>query len=156
MNRVNSLQEAKDRYGEIANGAWANEAKWMVVIKIPDSISQTWINVATKLPTKKIYVNKDLSQPLLNALNNILNRGLLTELHTFDGCFCIRDVRALPGHPSTHSWGLAIDINAKENPLNAIPVLSNEFIKCFTDEGFIWGGNFTRKDGMHFQYASGF
>jgi hypothetical protein len=52
---------------------------------------------------------------------------------------------------SLHSWGIAIDVNAFENGLNMTPKLSAGFVKCFTDNGFDWGGTWTRKDGMHFQ-----
>ena len=54
---------------------------------------------------------------------------------------------------SLHSWGIAIDLNAFENGLNMAPKLSPGFVKCFTDAGFEWGGNWQRKDGMHFQLA---
>ena len=74
----------------------------------------------------------------------------MSELKTFDGCFCIRDVRAIPGQKSCHSYGLAIDINAAENGLNKQPKLTPEFVKCFTDEGWVWGGKWKRPDGMHF------
>jgi len=89
-------------------------------------------------------------EPLAQALQNLLDRGLLCELESFDGCFCIRDVRALPGQRSLHSYGIAIDVNASENKLGEQPSLSADFVACFTDAGFTWGGNFHRKDGMHF------
>ena len=54
---------------------------------------------------------------------------------------------------SLHSWGIAIDVNAFENGLHQEPRLSAGFVKCFTDAGFIWGGNWRRKDGMHFELA---
>jgi hypothetical protein len=31
--------------------------------------------------------------------------------------------------------------------------LSPGFVKCFTDNGFEWGGTWKRKDPMHFQLA---
>jgi hypothetical protein len=34
------------------------------------------------------------------------------------------------------------------------PKLSAGFVKCFTDNGFEWGGYWQRKDGMHFQLKS--
>lgn len=152
MFKVSSLEEAKARYGEILDNKWADEGKWMAVMKIPDFFA-TWINTATGKPTTKIYCNKDMVDPLGQVLNNIRDRGLLRELKTFDGCFSIRDVRGIPGQPSCHSYGLAIDINAKENALGKDPVISQELVKCFTDVGFAWGGNFKRKDGMHFSRA---
>jgi len=46
-----------------------------------------------------------------------------------------------------------VDVNAFENAMGKEPKLSSGFVKCFTDAGFDWGGNWKRKDGMHFQLA---
>jgi hypothetical protein len=99
---------------------------------------------------KKIYCNKDLILPLKFAFNHLISRNKVSELKTWDGCFNIRKKRGLSSM-SLHSWGIAIDVNAAWNGLNKEPVLSAEFVKCFTDAGFDWGGTWTRKDGMHFQ-----
>ena len=102
---------------------------------------------------KKIYCNKDLITPLTNAFKNLIDTGCVKELKTFDGCFNIRKKRGL-NSMSLHSWGVAIDFNAFENGLGKEPKLSKEFVKCFTDPGFDWGGTWKRKDGMHFQLRS--
>jgi len=99
---------------------------------------------------KKIYCNKELILPLKFAFNHLISRNKVSELKTWDGCFNIRKKRGLSSM-SLHSWGIAIDVNAAWNGLNKEPVLSAEFVKCFTDAGFDWGGTWTRKDGMHFQ-----
>lgn len=101
---------------------------------------------------KRIYCNKDMVQPLAVAFNNLILRGFVNELKTWDGCFNIRKKRGLQSM-SLHSWGIAIDVNAFENGLGKEPKLSPGFVKCFTDAGFEWGGNWGRKDGMHFQLA---
>lgn len=104
----------------------------------------------------KIYMNKAMLLPLTTALSNVFKRDLGEELHTFDGCFCIRKIRGYENDPqawSLHSWGIAIDFNAKDNPLGKEPTMSPQLVACFTDAGFDWGGNFSRKDGMHFQLA---
>lgn len=123
------------------------------MIQIPEVICANWKNVVTNQPARHIYCNRDMAPALLEALQNLRDRGFLGGLKTFDGCFSIRDVRAEPGKPSCHSYGLAIDVNAFENGLDQEPALSSEFVKCFTDVGFTWGGTFHRKDGMHFSYA---
>lgn len=99
---------------------------------------------------KRIYCNRDLVKPLEQALSNLINRNVVNELKTWDGCFNIRKKRGLSSM-SLHSWGIAIDVNAAWNGLGKTPTLSREFVKCFTDAGFYWGGNFKRKDGMHFE-----
>jgi len=102
---------------------------------------------------KRLYCNKDMVGPLTKAFTNLIDRGFVKELKTFDGCFNIRKKRGLSSM-SLHAWGLAIDVNAAWNGLNVTPVLSAGFVKCFTDAGFDWGGTWTRKDGMHFQLKS--
>ena len=102
---------------------------------------------------KRIYCNKDLIGPLSAAFKALIDTGCVNELKTWDGCFNIRKKRGLSSM-SLHSWGIAIDVNAFENGLNKQPKLSTEFVKCFTDNGFDWGGNWTRKDGMHFQLTN--
>ena len=102
---------------------------------------------------KRLYCNKDIVGPLSAAFSNIIARGYIAELKTFDGCFNIRKQRGAQS-TSLHSWGVAIDVNAAWNGLNKEPQLSAGFVKCFTDAGFDWGGIWKRKDGMHFQLSS--
>lgn len=101
---------------------------------------------------KRIYINKDLVEPLTQAIKNLIDRGFIHELKTWDGCFNIRKKRGLTSW-SLHSWAIAVDVNAFENGLNMKPKLSMGFVKCFTDAGFTWGGTWQRLDGMHFQLA---
>jgi len=101
---------------------------------------------------KKLYCNRAMIGPLTIAFRNLIERGCVAELKTFDGCFNVRKKRGL-NSMSLHSWGIAIDQNAFENQLNQVPKLSKAFVQCFIDAGFDWGGYFTRKDGMHFQLA---
>jgi hypothetical protein len=123
------------------------EGAWMVLMEFPEFIK----NSIPALP-KKIYCNRDMRAPLLNALTNVVSRGLSAQIKTYDGCFNIRKMRGL-GAMSLHSWGIAIDINATRNQLGKVPSMTPEFVECFTDAGFEWGGKWARMDGMHFQLA---
>jgi len=101
---------------------------------------------------KRLYCNRDIVAPLQIAFSNIIDRGLINQLRTFDGCFNIR--RKVQGTtPSLHSWGVAIDINAAWNGYGKKPNMTPQLVACFTDAGFDWGGNWTLKDGMHFQLS---
>lgn len=120
-----------------------NELKYMTVWDIPTHLELGVI-------PKKLYCNKILINPLIIAFTNIIERDLVNELKTWDGCFNVRRKRGLKSL-SLHSWGIAIDINAAWNGLGKEPTMSKELIKCFIDAGFEWGGNWNRKDGMHFQ-----
>ena len=123
-----------------------NEMKYMTVWDVPTHLE---IGVIPK----KLYCNKLIVAPLIQAFTNLIDRDFVKELKTFDGCFNVRRKRGLTSM-SLHSWGVAIDVNAAWNGLNKTPQLSAGFVKCFTDAGFDWGGTWTRKDGMHFQLKS--
>lgn len=152
-NKQRSYSGAVARYGRmhLAPPGWPDELKWMIMVTVPAGFGH-WINSATGQPTRRIYANKDMRAPLLQALANLQERGLAHELRTFDGCHNIRPVRG-SDRVSTHAYGLAVDVNAAENALGHPPRLSAEFVRCWTDAGFDWGGRFSRWDGMHFSYA---
>jgi len=118
----------------------------------------------------KLYCNKIMIQPLSKVFKDLINKGCINELVTWDGCFNIRPIRGYEKqykdlikqnkpdqaskYLSIHSWACAVDVNAFENQLNTSGKLSSTFVKCFTDNGFDWGGSFKRKDPMHFQISS--
>lgn len=119
-------------------------AKNMLVWDIPTELEVGFI-------PKKLYCNKDIIAPLAAAIKALIDTGKIKDLKTFDGCFNIRLQRGSRTKYSLHSWGIAIDLNAAWNGLGKEPTLSSAFVKCFTDNGFDWGGTWQRKDGMHFQ-----
>lgn len=155
--KCTTRSEAIKRYGTIDVGhqAWPNKKKWMALLDIPDHLRGNWCVYGDKdMPVKRIYCNVDIHVPLKQALQNLYDRGFTKELKAFDGCFNIRPVRG-SASVSAHAYGLAIDINASENKLGQVTSnLSPGFVKCFTDAGFDWGGNFhSRKDPMHFSFC---
>lgn len=99
---------------------------------------------------KRIYCNRDMVVPLGKAFRALIDTGAVNELKTWDGCFNIRRKRG-SGTPSLHSWGVAVDVNAAWNRFGATPKLSAQVVKCFTDNGFDWGGEWSTPDGQHFQ-----
>lgn len=118
----------------------------MVVWDVP-------VNLEIGMIPKKIYCNKDMVVHLSHAFNNLIQRGCVSELKTWDGCFNIRKKRG-GSTMSLHSWGIAVDVNAYANCFGCKPKLSSNFVKCFTDAGFNWGGNWKKPDGMHFELAN--
>ncbi len=135
-----SSRECLARYGE------PELEKAMVIWDVPTELELGVI-------PKKLYCNKDLAQPLRKAFEHIIQRNLVSELKTWDGCFNIRKKRGATT-PSLHSWGLAIDINAAWNGFGKQPTMSSELVACFRDAGFDWGGEWGKPDGMHFQLQS--
>lgn len=118
----------------------------------------------------RIYCNKDLVIPIGNAFENIYQADLLKEILSWDGCYNPRPIRGYEARfkelinqgkyeaavllLSIHSWGIAIDINAAWNKLGQTPTLSKELVACFKLAGFNWGGDFSRRDGMHYELSA--
>ena len=125
---------------------------------VPNDIRQAFSHVKfSALGTvgfpAKIYCNKHLQPALERGLRNVMQRNITGEMKTWDGCYIVRNARGLKAW-SMHAWGLAIDLNAATNRLGAAPTLSAGFVKCFTDAGLVWGGGWSRPDGMHFELGS--
>lgn len=100
----------------------------------------------------RIYCNQAMHAPLTRALTMLVTRGLSHAIHTYDGCFNIRQ-KHRTSTLSLHSWGLAIDINAATNRYGAHPTMPREVVEVFRAEGFDWGGEWHAPDGMHFQLS---
>ena len=133
-------QQALKKYGP------PETERFMVLWDVPANLEHGAI-------PKRLYCNKDMIIPLSRAFHNVIERGLVDQIKTWDGCFNIRRKRAATS-ASLHSWGIAIDINAAWNGFGKKPTMSAELVKCFTDAGFEWGGVWKTPDGMHFQLAT--
>jgi hypothetical protein len=94
-------------------------------------------------------------ESLGKVFDQIKADGNWNRIATFDGTYVWRPKR--DGQKiSTHSWGIAIDLNASTNQLGEIGDMPLEIIKPFVDEDWEWGGNWERKDCMHFQACHGY
>jgi hypothetical protein len=127
------------------------EKKFMEIYTVPDDIHE----LIVPLP-KHIYMNIDMFVPFENALIDICNKGFADQIKEWGGCFMIRNqrgtgVNGIPAVKSLHSFGIAVDINVSTNQMGIVGDMSPELVKCFTDNGYDWGGDFQRKDYMHFQ-----
>jgi hypothetical protein len=98
----------------------------------------------------RVYCNRDMQPALAQAIVNLIVRNEVQNLKTWDGCFNIRQ-KVGGTSASLHSWGIAVDVNAAWNRYGQPPTMTPEFVKCWTDAGFEWGGTWGTPDGMHFQ-----
>jgi D-alanyl-D-alanine carboxypeptidase len=87
------------------------------------------------------------------------DQGAIETLHynRYDGSFNYRPMR--DGHAlSMHSYGVALDWDADENPQHSTRHLFQSdslIVTKFKEENWIWGGDWsgTSIDAMHFQAA---
>lgn len=91
------------------------------------------------------------------AFERIRAAGLESEVQNYSGIYAPRPIRGRTNHPSTHSWGIAVDIEAEKYPLGSNSRPHEGVLKAFKQAGFFWGGDFkSRKDPMHFQLCTGY
>jgi hypothetical protein len=151
-----------DLYNKYGDPGKQKFVKMLVIWNVPKSLQ------VGNIP-KRVYCHPDMIPLLTKAFTNLIERGKVHELKTWDGCWNMRPIRGCEKryadavkagdislamkYLSKHAFACAIDVNAAENGLGVEPKLSPEFVKCFTDAGFVWGGHFKRKDGMHFEMA---
>lgn len=134
--------------------------KWCEIWNISEDFPWCEDIRVDQVPFKRVFINKDFKTKLKVAFSNLEREGLQKEIKTFDGCFVERKVRGRNAI-SLHSWAMAIDFNAATEKLYQkkngfyYSNFSKEFVKCFTDAGVFWGGNWNRFDPMHFALFNG-
>jgi hypothetical protein len=121
------------------------------------------INAMIPALPNRLYCNVDAIPVFLRWFERMVETRLYKEIKTFDGCYCPRYQRGSDTMISIHSWGLALDLNASQNPLNhtreqakrkGLLPFSPEFVTLAEDCGLSAGMNFKKRpDGMHYQYT---
>lgn len=137
-------------------------------------VSQTWeaANLTTiKPPFRMTYDGKPIStirihkrcaDSLLRVLNAIWiaagrDQSVVDAwgVSIYGGAFNYRLMRGA-GALSMHSYGCAIDLDPARNGFgDKTPHFATvpEVLKAFADEGWTWGGKWSKPDGMHWQAA---
>ena len=112
-------------------------------------------------PVSHIFLNNVFKSMLFQSLTAVQKAGLQKEIHQYNGCLVVRNVRGRNSY-SAHAWGAAIDLNSQEDPMAIKPVgkitpqdrlgkWSQGFVDAMTSSGVFFGGNFKlRPDPMHF------
>ena len=70
---------------------------------------------------------------------------------------CVRQIRGSNNRISTHSFGVAVDVNIDGQLDNftdgktqlGLTILAD----FFREEGWVWGAGFSREDSMHFEVS---
>lgn len=142
------LDEIVKRYGKIDIGGGAVltkgwEAKHLITAREP------W------MPRGRLYVNRQVWPSLKAAFEACIALNDGYRIRSL-GCFSPR-LKRVNGDLSTHSWGIAVDLNESTNPLSYDGKLRTDipdaWIRQFEVRGWTWGGRWSRPDAMHFQYA---
>ncbi len=94
---------------------------------------------------KRIFANIEATDPDLYARINTA------------GALCVRQIRGTQGRTSTHSFGLAVDLNI-DGVLDTLGDGKTQLgltiiADFFNEEGWVWGAAFGREDSMHFEVS---
>ena len=125
-------------------------------------IDPAWVRrniVRQRVPILKgeVVCHRLMVGQLAGALGEIEQRGLahLIDPSQYGGCWVPRHIDFNPAKPlSMHGWGLAADFNVSTNGLGMKPQLDPRIVQVFDKWGFVWGGRWSRPDGMHFELGA--
>lgn len=107
----------------------------------------------------KMQFHKQAAPQLIRLWKDWEAADLLHLVLSYEGSYVARFVRGSTSVLSNHSFGTAFDINYAWNKLGAVPALTGqkgsvrELAPIANENGFYWGGHFSRLDGMHFEIA---
>ncbi|PWT70877.1 MAG: hypothetical protein C5B46_09085 [Proteobacteria bacterium] len=131
------------------------EAESIVSTPLPFPITLGWGDppqVATRIRCHRL-----LAQILGGVFRDIDSAGLRGAVKTYGGCYNFRAKRT-GIKLSTHSWGIAIDVNPNTNAQGTSGDMPPMIVDLFRARGFKWGGDWAGKDKdpMHFQFCTGY
>jgi hypothetical protein len=135
-----------------ADPAW--EMQFMARAKLPFAIPLDW---NPSQSATSIRCHRRIA-PLLEAVfADVVAKGLSKTVRTYGGGYNWRMKRG-QAKPSTHSWGIAIDLNVQTNAMGTAGDMAPALVALFEAYGFVWGGRWpgANKDPMHLQYCSGY
>lgn len=141
------LREIVATFGDLNSPTF--EARNIVMFQLPYPLMYDGQRV-TRARCHKLVVDNFMS-----AFNAIKNAGLIAEATNYGGIYNKRSIRGISSHPSTHSWGIAIDLEPERYPLGSKKRMPQGVIDCFESAGFFYGANFrNRPDPQHFQFCT--
>jgi hypothetical protein len=155
------FQAVRDTFGDILKYIRDDggiDPKWeterMVKAALPFPVPLSW---DTGKSVTSIRCHKLIAPLLEEVFRQIAAQGLKRAVKTYGGGYVYRPKRGAV-KPSTHSWGIAIDLNPNTNAMGTAGDMDPRLVAVFEGNGFVWGGRWSGryKDPMHFQYCSGY
>ena len=106
---------------------------------------------------RKVACHQLIATEMATVFQTIFNHALWYLLTSYGGGY---NPRAQKGSHkwSTHTWGLAVDLNVETNRQRSVGDMDPRIIEIFKDHGFMWGGEWKgrSRDPMHFQRVTGY
>ncbi len=130
------------------------EADFLARVNLPFPLRLAWDLSRT---ITQMTCHRRMTGIYASVFTSVQQSGLQTRVASFGGCFAYRPQRT-GSKLSTHSWGIAIDLNPATNPQGSDGDMDPELVEIFRCAGFEWGGDWKGKtrDPMHFQFCTGY
>lgn len=120
-------------------------------------------NLKSRLVVEQVGpVRVQMLRPALDSLARVFENvrradpDLYARINT-SGSLCVRRIRGTVDRLSTHSYGLAVDLNIDghlDNFTDGKTQLGLTILaEFFREEGWVWGAGFRREDSMHFEVS---
>lgn len=159
IERPKGLKEIIEVFGDprpyIQNKpAW--ERKILQVKRLPYKIPYAG---DPNISITRIRAHRLIVDDFVEAIEECLDLGVPPDRLAYGGIYNFR-LKRRSRFISTHTWGIAIDIDPARNPMGKAwagyqsDMMHPLIIKVFKRRGFQWGGRWKRPDCMHWQYAS--
>lgn len=156
------LEQILDYFGNIyefiREDGTLNETDWqrrfLKRVDLPFPLKLSW---NTSQSVTRLFCHKKVAEVFQEAFETIEKERLKSQVKTYGGCYSYRAKRS-SGKLSTHSWGIAIDLNPNSNPMGKAGDMNPDIVEIFRRFGFKWGGDWSGsgKDPMHFQFCTGY
>jgi len=158
--RPHGLAEVLRLYGDIhayilTDGTLSPEWEriYLASAHLPEPLPLSW-DLSRRVSTIRCHVL--LARKFEATFQAIHDEGFWPAVHDYGGCYAFRAQRGSASKLSLHAWGLAVDLNTNTNKLGTTGDMSADVVRIFEENGFVWGGHFSRPDGMHFQFCDGY
>lgn len=119
--------------------------------------------VGVDTPAGRLYVRAEVAHLFLGFLQEIVAKGFKLNTRADDWGFAARPTRGYEDewaathnfrYWSNHGWGLALDLDATDHPLNRRGTgIPSWVVDVAHKWGLSWGGDYvTRPDEMHWEF----
>ena len=154
----NGLAQILDIYGDPRSADGALDKTWyranIKIFQFPHTMVQSW---GKRPMVKRFEAHRLVGQLIVDALADLydlLGDEVIAQngWNEWGGCFNFRIMRR-GALLSTHSWGIACDVNPTANPLRStVDHQPKELVDAFLKRGF----ERIADDLMHFQLCTGY
>ena len=149
---------------KIAGGSYLVEKLGLPRENLSDNCeAMTNPRLKAKLHTRQVGPSRVTTlEPALESLARVFENVRITDPDLYArintaGALCVRRIRGTTNRVSTHSFGLAVDLNidGKLDTLGdgrtqlGLTILAD----FFRTEGWVWGASWRREDSMHFEIS---